>query len=396
MKKYYSEMLILSLLAIIIGVFTGAIDAIFGIILLKLSDFRTEHFIYLIPFLAPVGVFIAWSYQKYAGKAAKGMGLVFDVGFGNEDVIPSKLIPFSIISTWLTHLFGGSAGREGVAVQLGATISNNLGNLLGLKNYKQTLVIVGMAAGFGGLFQTPLAAAFFAIEVMIAGKLNYKILLPALVGSFTASSVSNFLGLEKFTFSLNNIPDYDYTQIFKVAFLGILFGLIGFLFSYLLAYAKVKLTKLFPNPLIKIAVGGAILSILMFIFFQGRYSGLGTNLISIALDGQKIYSFDFILKLLLTILTLSVGFQGGEVTPLFAIGASLGAIMAPIIGLPVAFSAALGYASVFSSATNTFLAPVLIGCEVFGFNTLPFFIISIALSYTFNFNKSIYGAQKVI
>ncbi|OFI47913.1 voltage-gated chloride channel protein [Floricoccus penangensis] len=396
MKKYYSEILILSLLAIIIGVLTGAVDAFFGIILLKLSDFRTEYFVYLIPFLAPVGVFIAWSYQKYAGRAAKGMGLVFDVGFGNEDVIPSKLIPFSIISTWLTHLFGGSAGREGVAVQLGATISNNLGNLLGLKKYKQTLVIVGMAAGFGGLFQTPLAAAFFAIEVMIAGKLNYKILLPALIGAFTASSVSNFLGLEKFTFSLNNIPDYDYTQIFKVAFLGILFGLIGFLFSYLLAYAKVKLTKLFPNPLIKIAVGGVILSILMFIFFQGRYSGLGTNLISIALDEQKIYSFDFILKLLLTILTLSVGFQGGEVTPLFAIGASLGAIMAPILGLPVAFCAALGYASVFSSATNTFLAPVLIGCEVFGFNTLPFFIISIALSYTFNFNKSIYGAQKVI
>lgn len=396
MKKYYSEMLILSLLAIIIGVLTGAIDAIFGIILLKLSDFRTEHFIYLIPFLAPVGVFIAWSYQKYAGKAAKGMGLVFDVGFGNEDVIPSKLIPFSIISTWLTHLFGGSAGREGVAVQLGATISNNLGNLLGLKNYKQTLVIVGMAAGFGGLFQTPLAAAFFAIEVMIAGKLNYKILLPALIGAFTASSVSNFLGLEKFTFNLNNIPAYDYTQIFKVAFLGILFGLTGFLFSYLLGTAKAKMTNLFPNPLIKIAVGGVILSVLMFIFFQGRYSGLGTNLISIALDGQKIYSFDFILKLLLTILTLSVGFQGGEVTPLFAIGASLGAIMAPILGLPIAFCAALGYASVFSSATNTFLAPVLIGCEVFGFNTLPFFIISIALSYTFNFNKSIYGAQKVI
>lgn len=396
MKKYYSEMLILSLLAIIIGVLTGAVDAFFGIILLKLSDFRTEHFIYLIPFLAPVGVFIAWSYQKYAGKAAKGMGLVFDVGFGNEDVIPSKLIPFSIISTWLTHLFGGSAGREGVAVQLGATISNNLGNLLGLKNYKQTLVVVGMAAGFGGLFQTPLAAAFFAIEVMIAGKLNYKILLPALIGSFTASSVSNFLGLEKFTFNLNNIPAYDYTQIFKVAFLGILFGLTGFLFSYLLVTAKAKIANLFPNPLIKIAVGGVILSVLMFIFFQGRYSGLGTNLISIALDGQKIYSFDFILKLLLTILTLSVGFQGGEVTPLFAIGASLGAIMAPFLGLPVAFCAALGYASVFSSATNTFLAPVLIGCEVFGFNTLPFFIISIALSYTFNFNKSIYGAQKVI
>ena len=178
--------------------------------------------------------------------------------------------------------------------------------------------------------------------------------------------------------------------------MGILFGLTGFLFSYLLGTAKAKMTNLFPNPLIKFAVGGVILSVLMFIFFQGRYSGLGTNLISIALDGQKIYSFDFILKLLLTILTLSVGFQGGEVTPLFAIGASLGAIMAPILGLPIAFCAALGYASVFSSATNTFLAPVLIGCEVFGFNTLPFFIISIALSYTFNFNKSIYGAQKVI
>ncbi|WEV45420.1 chloride channel protein [Streptococcaceae bacterium ESL0687] len=395
MRKYYLEILKLSLFAVLVGLLIGIIDTFFGQILTKISDFRQEHFIYLIPFLAPAGILLAYCFKKYSPKTLAGMSLIFDVSSEEEEVIPKRLIPFAIVSTWVTHLFGGSAGREGVAVQLGATGSYNLGKALGIKASNKSLIMIGMAAGFAGLFQTPLAASIFSLEVLVVGKIYYKLLLPCFVASYTASYTSDFLGLEKFTFNLKNLPDLDFYLIVKILLLGIIFGLAGFAFSYLLKTAKSKLSKTFPNPLIKIGVCGLILSILMIVLWDGRYAGLGTNLIDAAIKGGDIYSFDFIFKFILTIFTLAIGFQGGELTPLFAIGASLGVSLSAIFGLDATFLAALGYSAVFSSATNTLLSPILIGGEVFGFQNLPYFIIVVIASYTFNFNNSIYGKQKI-
>ena len=165
----------------------------------------------LIPFLALSGVFIAFCYLKFGGKSSKGMNLIFEVGHGEEEVIPIRLIPFIISGTWITHLFGGSAGREGVAVQIGATFPI-AGKKIPLKNSSHIFLVTGMAAGFAGLFQTPLAAVFFAMEVLVAGALEYQALLPAVTAAFTASMTSHFLGLEKFSFALTaemnlNLPD---------------------------------------------------------------------------------------------------------------------------------------------------------------------------------------------
>ena len=151
----------------------------------------------------------------------------------------------------------------------------------------------------------------------------------------------------------------------------------------------------FKNPYIKIMIIGTFLSIILFLLHKGRYSGLGTNLISLSFNDGKIYYYDWILKFLLTIITLSAGYQGGEVTPLFSIGASLGIILGSIFGLPIKFTAALGYAAVFGSATNTFLAPMFIGAEVFGFEYLPFFFVTCSLGYIFNGKQSIYSSQKI-
>lgn len=382
---------------LVIGAVVGSVDALFGRVLLAITDFRMSHVWLLLPFLALVGVGIVYMYQRVGGEAAKGMNLVFEVGHGEEEVIPKRLIPLVILGTWLTHLFGGSAGREGVAVQIGATFGNWFERQLPitLKNGKTIFLVAGMAAGFAGLFQTPIAAIFFAMEVLVVGFLHYQALLPAVVAAFTASNVSHALGLEKFTFPLQGAVVLDLATMGKLVGLGLLFGIVGKLFAHSLKQLKTWLTQKLANPLLRIAVIGSVLSVLLLLLGQGRYSGLGTNLISASFTGT-IYDWDWLLKLALTVLTLAAGYQGGEVTPLFSIGATLGAAIAPLVGLPLPLVAALGYASVFGGATNTFLAPLFIGAEVFGFAYLPYFFIVSSFAHIVNRQLSIYGLQKVV
>jgi H+/Cl- antiporter ClcA len=322
------------------------------------------------------------------------MSLLFAAAFKEEESIPKRLIPFVIFSTWITHMFGGSAGREGVAVQIGGTVGHTIGRKIGLRNSTKILLIAGMAAGFAGLFQTPIAAVFFAMEIFTVGIIEYSALFPAIIAAFTASFTSHSLGLERFSVNLNHTFDLSASLIAKLVLLGILFGITGGLFAHLLQVCKGAFSNRFKNPMTKVFIIGCILSILLLLLHQGRYSGLGTNIISACFNEGKIYSYDWILKFIFTIVTLAAGFQGGEVTPLFSIGSSLGAAISVILGFPLEFAAALGYTALFGSATNTILAPVFIGTEVFGYQYLPYFFLVCSLAYVFNGNKSIYTAQR--
>ncbi|MEQ7215200.1 chloride channel protein [Enterococcus asini] len=394
MNKQWQQKGLLLLLSLIIGLLVGALDALFGRVLLFVTDFRGQHFFYLIPFLAIAGMLFMALYQKYGGKSLRGMGQVFLVGHEEEDEIPLRLIPFVMVGTWLSHLFGGSVGREGVAVQLGATVSNWFGRQFHLENHKSNLVVIGMAAGFAGLFQTPIAATFFALELLVVGKLKYEVLLQSLVASYVASTVSHSLGLEKFTFALDVPIELTWTLFLQLILLGILFGLTGGLFAKLLSWGKAVFQNKIPDPVKRIGIGGVVISLCMLALYQGRYSGLGTNLIDMSFHNETIYFYDWLLKLLLTVLTISVGFLGGEVTPLFTIGATLGIVLAHLLGLPLVFVAALGYAAVFGSATSTLLAPIFIGGEVFGFAYLPYFFIVCAVAAVFSRGQTIYSLQK--
>ena len=379
---------------IIIGLIVGIIDTIFGRGLLLIGDIRKEYLYYFVPFLALAGLLIVFIYQKFAGKTGKGMGLIFEVGHGTEKDIPLRLIPIVTVATWITHLFGGSAGREGVAVQLGATLSHRFNKYFNFPDKSKVFLVTGMAAGFGGLFQTPIAALFFGLEVLALGNLQLYALLPAIVAAFTASWTSSFLGLEKFTHIVNTNLSITPMTFVKFAILGIIFGIAGNLFVYLQSFLKKFATEKIKNPYYRIFIIGIFLSVILLLLHEGRYTGLGTNLIENSFSGKPIFGYDWILKLLLTTLTLAAGFQGGEVTPLFSIGASLGVVIAIFFGLPIEFVAAAGYISVFGSATNTLLAPIFIGGEVFGFNNLPFFVIIVIFAYLVNRKISTYGLQK--
>lgn len=393
--KTYGGLLVMGAAAIPIGLIVGVIDAVFGRTLLAIGSFRDAHLALLVPFLALAGLVIVFCYKRWGKNTGRGMSLVFDVGHGREESISLRLVPLIMGGTWATHLFGGSAGREGVAVQIGATVSHWIGRKLPFKHPGNTFLLIGMAAGFAGLFRTPLAATVFALEVLVAGRLEYRALFPALIASLVASATSGALGLEKFEVALTATVALDATGIARLAILGVVFGIVGGAFAWCLAHAKTLAGRLAPNPYVRIGVIGVALSILLFALWQGRYCGLGTNLISAAFaNGATIYSWDWIAKFILTIVTLAAGYQGGEVTPLFSIGASLGVAMSGLVGIDPLLCAALGYAATFGGATNTLLAPIFIGCEVFGFSYLPAFFIVCAVAYLFNMDKSIYTLQE--
>jgi H+/Cl- antiporter ClcA len=232
------------------------------------------------------------------------------------------------------------------------------------------------------------------MEVLVSGVLIYEVMLPALVASYVASLTSHFLGLEKFSVDISSSLSLTPYVAGKIIVIGIIFGIVGGVFAYALSYCKIKLATLMEDPIKRIFLTGIVLSILLLLFHSGRYCGLGTNLITSGFNGEQIYQYDWLLKIILTILTLAAGFQGGEVTPLFSIGASLGIILGNALGLPPTLVAALGYAAVFGSATNTLIAPIFIGIEVFGPQNALFFAIVCAIAYAFNGNKTIYTAQK--
>lgn len=383
--------------ALFLGVVIGGIDALFGRVLLAITDFRGQHIRILIWFLPAAGLIITWMYHYFSETSLKGMTLVFEAAQGKREDIPLALVPLVMIGTWITHLFGGSAGREGVAVQIGATLSHYAARRLKFPDNGKILLIAGMAAGFGGLFQTPFAAVFFAMEVIVAGTMLYQAFLPALTASVTASFISNALGLEKFEVPVRQSLELSEPEtILYLIVLGVIFGIAGRLFSVLLKKAKKFMGERIENPYKRIGFVSIPLAVVLYLLWNGRYCGLGTNLISQTFAGENIYIFDWLIKLLLTVLTLSIGFQGGEVTPLFSIGATLGCCLGNLFGISPIVCGALGYAAVFGSATNTVVAPFLIGIEVFGGENALAFALVCSVAYIVNGNRCIYGAQECL
>ena len=394
--KVYDEIVLKCFCGIFIGAIVAVCEVVFGKGLEWILNFREHMGCVMLLGLPFAGLAIVFLFDHWGRISRKGMGLVFEVDQGKSDWIPLRMAPFMVVSTWITHFFGGSAGREGVAMQIGATVSHYFGKYFRFKNSGVIFMVAGMAAGFAGLFQTPLAAVFFGLEILVLGKLQLPALLPMTIASFVASATSHALGLEKFAHFVNVSLTFNAWLFCKLALLGLIFGLVGNAFAALLAYAKQKAKEVMDNPYYRILFGGIVLSLLFLMLYHGRYSGLGTNLIDASFSGKNIYFYDWLLKLVLTVATLAIGFQGGEVTPLFAIGASLGVVLANVFGLPVEFVAAAGYISVFGSATNTLLAPIFIGGEVFGFANLPYFALVMIFAYSLNRNHSIYTGQEVL
>lgn len=384
------------LVSVAVGICVGIVTAIFGRGLLFLNEFRDAHLWQLVPFLGVAGVVIMSVFLRYGGRAKQGMGLIFSVGLGEERDIPLRMVPLTIFATWTTHLFGGSAGREGVAIQIGATISMQFSRLFKRPEDRHIVMICGMAAGFAGLFGTPMAATFFALEVLVVGSVYYSALAPALIASYVASFTARGLGLAGMSMPVVGIPLMNARFLIVTVLCGLLFGAVGFLFSWLLNHLRLLFAILIEDPRLRIFIIGSILAVIFLFVGEGRYSGLSEGLFSAAFNYGDIHSWDWALKLILTVLTLACGFQGGELTPLFVIGATLGATLGAALGLPIALMAAMGCVAVFGAATKTVFAPIFIGAEVFGAAGLPFYTLTAIVAFIISGHYGIYVRQKYI
>lgn len=381
-------------IASIIGLMMGMLSAFFLKSLDTVTQIRLDK-PWLLLLLPISGAVFAFLYKKFGGNAVRGNNLVIDQANGEQEDIPLRLIPLTLFGTITTHLFGGSVGREGTAVQMGGTVANAIGRLFRLDKLEREIVIIsGISAGFSSVFGTPLAGTIFGLEVLMIGRLRSDGLFPSFFAAFFANFVTESFGITHTHYSMGQIPDWSLLLFIKMIVAGICFGLVGWLFSRSITWIKKIYARWFSNVVLRNFIGGIVVVAAVFILQTQRYLGLSLPLLQDAFDGANHW-FDFLGKLFFTALSLGAGYQGGEVTPLFEIGATLGSTLALILHLSVPFLAGLGFIGVFSGATNTPIACFIMGIELFGGEAALFFFMICLISYMCSGNTGIYSSQKV-
>lgn len=381
------------LIALIIGAIMGSLSAFFLSSLTWVSAYRKTHRWLL--FLLPVsGGIFAYLYTYYGRNAAGGNNLIISQANGGEEDIPLRLIPLTLFGTITTHLFGGSVGREGTAVQMGGAVADALRRVFRLSGYEREIILIaGISAGFSSVFGTPLAGTIFGLEVLALGKLRSEAIFPSFFAVFFANLVTEMYGITHIHYAMGVIPDWSVLLFLKLSLAGICFGLIGWVFSRSIVFLKKTYSNWVSNPVLRNFLGGAVVVAAALLLGTQRYLGLSLPLLSDAFSG-KANPFDFVGKLFFTILSLGAGYQGGEVTPLFEIGATLGSTLAPILHLSIPFLAGLGFIGVFSGATNTPIACFIMGVELFGSQSAVFLLMICIISYMCSGNSGIYSAQE--
>lgn len=380
-------------LSLISGISVGIAITLFLKSLQYATTFR-EHNGWMLYFLPFGGALVSYLYYKYGKDSSKGNNLIIERINNGNGHIPFRMAPLVFFGTFVTHLFGGSAGREGTGVQIGASICAKIGKLLKLNKSDLTIIITsGVSSGFGVVFGTPIAGTIFGLEVSSIGKMRYESIIPCLISSYIGNYIARLFNVQHTHYHIVDVSSKDPIIFYKVIFCSILFGLVSKLFAELTHFLKKIFASKIENASIKSFIGGIIIIILTLLINNRMYLGLSLELLKASFE-NPVVSYAFIIKLLFTSITLSTGFQGGEVTPLFVIGATLGNFIAPIFGLPISFLAGLGMIGVFCGGTKTPLASFAMGLELFGGGNIKYIFIACVISYVFSGKSGIYTSQK--
>lgn len=383
----------------VVGILSGVASALFLWLLERVIRLRVEH-LWLITLLPLFGILSAWLYQRWGQESERGSALILDEVLEFKGRVPTRMAPLVLVGTLLTHLGGGSAGREGTAVQMGASLARTIGKLpwswLGLTQSRQRLLLMaGVSAGFGSLFGTPVAGAVFGLEVIAIGKLHYEGLIICAAASFVGDGICRWLGAPHLHFHPEALA-MSWTLALKLLLFAVPVAMVAGSFSEL-TYAVAQWTRRrLSNPYLRAALGGLVVIALALLFRTTDYLNLGVIWLPRVFEGAgTVPPWAFAAKFLFTVLTLAFGFKGGEVTPLFVIGALLGASLAPILGLPVPFLGAVGFIAIFAAASNTPLASTLMGIELFGSGFAGPLVITCFLAYVLVGHRGIYGGHRV-
>ncbi|NHA06428.1 voltage-gated chloride channel family protein [Mucilaginibacter sp. HC2] len=401
-----------TLIIIPIAIVIGSMVALFLWLLNWAIHFRFAH-TYLLYLLPGAGVLIYFIYKLIGGSAEKGNNLIIDEIHLPGGGVPKRMAPIVLITTIITHLFGGSAGREGTAVQIGGSIAQMFGGWFKLNPDDTRIVLIaGIAAGFGAVFGTPLTGAIFAMEVLTIGRIQYNALLPCLIASIIGDVTVVAWGVHHTAYHIDIFTtaphwfspylSFDFVLLFKIMIASAAFGLASYLFAWMVHGIKGFFVKRVSIPWLIPVLGGLIIIGLTALIGKPDYLSLGVDpeyagavTIPSAFHTGGADTWSWLWKTIYTTTTLATGFKGGEVTPLFYIGATLGNTLSVLMDAPVGLFAALGFIAVFAGATNTPLACTIMGVELFGGQYVLFFAVACFTAYFFSGHSGIYSAQRI-
>lgn len=376
----------------LIGAIVGSISAFFLLSLEWATAWRESH-LWIIALLPIGGFIIGISYHLYGDSVVKGNNLLLDEFHSPKKIIPFKMAPLVLFGTIITHLFGGSAGREGTAVQIGGAVADQFTKLFKLsKRDRQIVIIIGISAGFAAVFGTPLAGGIFALEVLVLGRIRLDAIIPSFMGAVLANYFCEIWNVSHTHYSISTVVEMNPINLLWALLAGIIFGLAAMLFSKSTHFWSNLFSKYIKYPPLRPVIGGVILAVVIFAIGTTKYIGLGIPTIVDAFN-NNLNSYDFLLKLIFTSFTLGAGFKGGEVTPLFFIGATLGNVLIWFIPLPMGLLAGMGFVAVFAGATNTPIACTIMGIELFGIESGVFIAIACSTAYLFSGHSGVYSSQ---
>jgi len=382
------------LICLLIGFFSGSASAFFLVSLEWVTQYREYH--NWIIWLLPVGgLAIGLLYKFYGSDVVKGNNLLLEEYENPQKTIPLKMAPMVLVSTLITHLFGASAGREGTAVQMSGAIADQFKKPFHLNDSdRKTLIILGISAGFASVFGTPLAGALFALEVLYFSKITYKSIVLSFLVAYIAYFTVELWQVQHTHYQIPTIPALSLNHFSYIIVAGVLFGLTAMLFSRSTHLWATLFSKYIQDAPLRPFVGGLILVVAIYFMGTTKYIGLGIPTLVESFSTTNPW-YDFLLKILFTGFTLGAGFKGGEVTPLFFIGATLGSALSLVIPLPIALLAGMGFVAVFSGATHTPIACSIMGMELFGVESGTYIGITCILAYYSSGSIGIYHSQIV-
>ncbi len=393
--EYILNLLKWVVLSLVIGVFCALAGAFFHYAV-DIGAHARESYPFILFLLPIAGVIIVFLYHICGMDDDKGTNAILQ-SVRTTDKVSIRVAPLILIATTLTHLCGGSSGREGAALQIGGSIGSFISRKLKLKNYTSSVVIMcGMSGLFSAVFGTPLTAAVFSLEVVSVGIMHYGALFPVLLSAVSAQTIAHLLDVEKTAFSLAFVPAFDAFTLTKVIALALLTAILSIAFISIMHETSSLASKYIKNRYLRIIVGAFIIIGMTLAVGNMDYNGAGMNIIYNAVEGGTASPFAFILKIIFTAITLSVGFKGGEIVPTFFIGSTFGVFIAPILGLDASFAAAVALIALFCGVVNCPLASVILSVELFGAEGLLYFAIASAVSYFFSGNYSLYSGQKMV